>query len=142
MSESTFEMEQTYNPQSIEAETYQRWETSSLVLVPAHRSFSSLGGGSWEVEYFAFDVPVQQVIALCQPSGIATAVGAVLAIVTDEGHIPCAVLTEHRRTVVLLVVAFRRYDKSVFVGGLRVFINLLHTLLCHGLCRERQDAQK
>ena len=35
MAETSFEMEKTYNPQSIEAETYQRWESSGAFT--AHR---------------------------------------------------------------------------------------------------------
>ena len=36
MSDTSFEMEKTYNPQSIEAETYQRWESSGAFT--AHRN--------------------------------------------------------------------------------------------------------
>ena len=38
MSETSFEMEKTYNPQSIETETYQRWENSGAFV--AHRDAS------------------------------------------------------------------------------------------------------
>ena len=69
---------------------------------------------------------MQQIITGGYPRFIATAVGALLSIVTDIGHKPPAVVTEHRRTVVFMIVIGGSNYQTVFIWRLYGFVDLLH----------------
>ena len=84
---------------------------------------------------------MQQIITGSYPRFIATAVGALLSIVTDIGHIPPAVVTEHRGTVVFMIVIGGSNHQPVFIRRLYGLVDLLHLFLCN-LSRSDKGKEK
>ena len=74
---------------------------------------------------------MQQIITGSYPRFIATAVGALLSIVTDIGHIPPAVVTEHRGTVVFMIVIGGSNHQTIFIRRLYDLVDALHLGLCN-----------
>ena len=74
---------------------------------------------------------MQQIITGSYPRFIATAVGALLSIVTDIGHKPPAVVTEHCGTVVFMIVIGGSNHQTVFIRRLYGLVDLLHLFLCN-----------